>query len=101
MKHGLKAITRIPIDTLNDSHILFPDVQEKVLETDPVSAVRKLVVAIRASDKRRDSLQSTIHDLNQGEGLEIRNVNLLRDVDTRWSSTFLMIDRLLELYPVS
>jgi hypothetical protein len=28
-------------------------------------------------------------------------VGLLKDVETRWSSTFLMIDRVLELYLAS
>jgi hypothetical protein len=31
----------------------------------------------------------------------IREVGLLKDVDTRWSSTFRMIDRFLETYLVS
>ena len=35
------------------------------------------------------------------EDIRLREVQLLRDVDTRWSSTFLMIDRVLELYPAS
>ena len=35
-------------------------------------------------------------------GLEgLREVVLLKDMDVQWSSTFLMIDRVLELYPVS
>ncbi|KAJ3974853.1 hypothetical protein EV361DRAFT_588665 [Lentinula raphanica] len=42
----------------------------------------------------------TAADENEDALLE-RVVVLLRDVDTRWSSTFFMVDRFLELYPVS
>lgn len=31
---------------------------------------------------------------------KLREVGLLKDVDTRWSSLFKMIDRFLEMYPV-
>ncbi|KAJ3830979.1 hypothetical protein F5878DRAFT_550010 [Lentinula raphanica] len=40
----------------------------------------------------------TAADENEDALLE-RVVVLLRDVDTRWSSTFFMVDRFLELYP--
>jgi hypothetical protein len=84
------------------------------------------VKALRSSGQRRDDLRAVIKAGNaarswgrsnidtsdledgiesdsdeMGAEEEIRVVQLLRDVDTRWSSTFLMVDRLLELYPVS
>lgn len=36
-----------------------------------------------------------------GDDLELPLLQLLRDVEIRWSSTFLMIDRVLFLNPVS
>ncbi|KAJ3832358.1 hypothetical protein F5878DRAFT_548307, partial [Lentinula raphanica] len=63
---------------------------------------RKLVNACRSSGKRRDALRDAILSIRgaqHGRDDLMREVVLLRDVDTRWSSTFLMIDHLLELYP--
>ena len=49
---------------------------------------------IRASSLRRQHFSNTVENL----GLE--KLQLLRDVDTRWSSTLLMIERVLLLRPV-
>ena len=74
------------------------------LQEDPVKRARQLVTACRVSGLRREKFAATITEGNKtgafGEGVELRQVQLLRDVSTRWSSTFMMIDRLLELYPV-
>ncbi|THU83591.1 hypothetical protein K435DRAFT_689293, partial [Dendrothele bispora CBS 962.96] len=69
------------------------------LESDVVSAARKIVNTIRASDQRRETFQQIIKELNQTRenANKIPGLQLLRDVDTRWSSIFLMIDRLLLL----
>ncbi|KAF5358776.1 hypothetical protein D9758_008518 [Tetrapyrgos nigripes] len=85
------------------------------LEKDVISCVRKLVNACRASGKRRDGLRQILidklreaeaafqaanpHLQGTGASSDTRVVVLLRDVDTRWSSIYLMVDRLLELYP--
>lgn len=75
------------------------------LETDAVLSARQLVVACRASGQRRDDIARVIRDGNmQGGwgtvGQPLRVVTLLMDMEIRWSSTFLMIDRMLELAPV-
>jgi hypothetical protein len=75
------------------------------LKLDPVAAARKLVTACRASDQRRDTFEDTIEQGNAAGGFWdppeiLRVVGLLNDVGTRWSATFLMIDRLLEQYQV-
>ena len=74
------------------------------LDSDVVGKVRSLVSACRASGQRREDLRSTIMEGNSSksfpDGKELRNVQLLRDMDVRWSSTYLMIDRVIELYPV-
>ncbi|OJT08209.1 hypothetical protein TRAPUB_881 [Trametes pubescens] len=73
------------------------------LRSDAVKAARQLVAACRASGQHREEFTATIVEGNRkgtfGADTKLRVVQLLRDVDTRWSSTFLMIDRLLELYP--
>ena len=77
------------------------------LEADPVGKTRDLVTTCRSSGQRRHELQSVITEGNdsgrwQGEeGRKIPPVQLLQDCKTRWSSTFLLIDRVLMLYPVS
>ncbi|KAJ3816953.1 hypothetical protein F5880DRAFT_1626432 [Lentinula raphanica] len=74
------------------------------LSKDLIGHARKLVNASRSLGKRRDALRDAIITIQKsqsphGGDVPMREVVLLRDVDTRWSSTFLMIDRLLELYP--
>ncbi|KAJ7696975.1 hypothetical protein B0H17DRAFT_1266691, partial [Mycena rosella] len=64
---------------------------------------RQAVAACRASGQRRDDVRQIIVDGNakylwQPDGI-MRVVQLLRDCETRWSSTYLMSDRLIELYP--
>ncbi|KDR81152.1 hypothetical protein GALMADRAFT_61216 [Galerina marginata CBS 339.88] len=88
-KTGLKHLTKIPSD----------DPEVEALNGDVVAAVRKLVNACRASGQRRELLEEIIKKGNADGSFDLRIVTLLRDVDTRWSSTFLMIDRLLEMYP--
>jgi len=70
-----------------------------------VSSARRFVTACRASGQRREEFEKIIRDGNVSGGWGVNNeplrvVGLLKDVDTRWSSTFSMIDRFLEMYPV-
>lgn len=77
----------------------------ETLKRDVVGRERRLVAACRASGQRREDFKNTIVNGNEnggwGDAGLLRVVVLLRDVDTRWSSTFLMIDRVLELHLVS
>ncbi|THH30687.1 hypothetical protein EUX98_g3511 [Antrodiella citrinella] len=68
---------------------------------DPVTLVRKLVSSCRVSRLRRDDFHDTILKGNADGSFQqkLRPVQLLRDMEVRWSSTYLMIDRALELYP--
>ncbi|KAF5353140.1 hypothetical protein D9758_008770 [Tetrapyrgos nigripes] len=86
------------------------------LKVDLIAKVRKLVNACRASGKWCSTLQKTIIEICEADlkakeeaGVKITEddeenvikvVVLLRDVDTRWSSVFLMIDHMLSLYPL-
>ncbi|KAI0363254.1 hypothetical protein BV20DRAFT_958674 [Pilatotrama ljubarskyi] len=66
-------------------------------------AARSLIAKARQSGLHREEfaqiLEECIKNQTFGEGVEPSGKQLLRDVDTRWSSIFLMIDRLLSLYP--
>ncbi|KAI0072980.1 hypothetical protein K474DRAFT_1574178, partial [Panus rudis PR-1116 ss-1] len=84
----------------------------EMLAKDPISDVRQLVWACRASGQRREAFAKSIHEVNaaakaqaaaaeppvpEDKVMLLPEWQLLRDVDTRWSSTFLMIDRVLFL----
>ncbi|KAF8058973.1 hypothetical protein FPV67DRAFT_1391539, partial [Lyophyllum atratum] len=94
VKTGLKYITK---------ELAEEDVEYlEALQSDVVAAARKLVNTCRSSGQRREDLADTIKTGNLAgifgsDGMRV--VALLRDVDTRWSSIFLMIDRVLEMYP--
>ncbi|KAF8955646.1 hypothetical protein BDZ97DRAFT_1601166, partial [Flammula alnicola] len=77
------------------------------LEADLVGRCRSIVATCRASGQRRQALLKKIDEGNKSgywkgkldDGKDqIRLVQLLRDCETRWSSTFNMVDRVLELY---
>ncbi|KAH9925069.1 hypothetical protein B0H21DRAFT_700969, partial [Amylocystis lapponica] len=71
-------------------------------DDNPVKSARSLVTACRASGQRREDFKSTIETGNKENTFgnkKLPDAVLLRDVDTRWSSTFLMIDRVLEMNP--
>lgn len=74
------------------------------LANDPVSRARALARACRASGERREEFRRVIKAGNVAESFRdakrLREVELLLDVVTRWSATFLMTDRFLELYEV-
>jgi hypothetical protein len=81
-----------------------------LLQSDVVKLARQLVNFIRDSGQRREDFENVIRSGNESKSwgnsedeqpILLRVVGLLRDVDTRWSSTFLMIDRVLEMRPVS
>ncbi|KAJ7629923.1 hypothetical protein B0H17DRAFT_1164250 [Mycena rosella] len=75
----------------------------RIRRNDVGGLAHSIVTACRASGQRRADFEETIEKGNEnggwGEPPELlRVVGLLKDVDTRWSSIFLMIDRVLELY---
>ncbi|KAJ7482848.1 ribonuclease H-like domain-containing protein [Mycena galericulata] len=101
VKTGLKHLTELPAFdpdiVLDDEDMPVPQSLRDNLEywdalkLDPVGSARKLVTACRG----------VIVAGNEAGGWgdppeQLRVVGLLKDVETRWSATFLMIDRLLE-----
>lgn len=77
------------------------------LAADIIGMARKLVTASRVSGQRREDFELTIREGNkagswtdsEGNPLPLPVLQLLRDCETRWSSTFLMLDRVLTLLP--
>jgi hypothetical protein len=73
----------------------------EALRTKPVSNARSIVAICRKSGSRRTELRKTIAEgIRDGTWPHLQVVQLLRDCVTRWSSTYNMIDRCIELYPV-
>lgn len=72
------------------------------LRRDPVTMARKLVKTLRSSFARRQGLRETIAEGNRAgrftDQKKIAHAELLRDVDTRWSSMYFMINRFIEMY---
>lgn len=80
----------------------------RVLKADVLGVARKLITACRISGKRREEFVDTILGGNiretwvddDGNFFSRKALQLLRDCDTRWSSTHLMVDRVLVMLPV-
>ena len=77
---------------------------EDACAQDPIARLRKIVMAIRSSGQRRDALMSWIEMGNQSglfvlqnTPVQIKPMQLLRDVGTRWDSTYQMIKRCIEM----
>jgi hypothetical protein len=85
----------------------------KGLRRNPLKRARRLIRFLRASDQRKNLLRTVIEEGNerswftmkdkQGKRvvIDVPQLQLLRDVKTRWDSVYLMLDRLRSLRPVS
>ncbi|KAJ7161812.1 ribonuclease H-like domain-containing protein, partial [Mycena crocata] len=87
----LKAITNIDFDE-NDADNFEPDGPPAAtfmdaIERDPIATLRTIVRQIRSSSLRRQFFSDIL------KTLKLKDLELLQDVITRWSSTLLMIDR--------
>ncbi|KAH9844360.1 uncharacterized protein C8Q71DRAFT_697693 [Rhodofomes roseus] len=97
---GVRQLTDIPDDVYHDN-VATTDPYLDALRADPVVQARDLVRVSRASQQRREEFQDTIKEGNTQKAFgdqPLPEAVLLQDVDTRWSSLYLMIDRVLELY---
>lgn len=78
------------------------------LKRDPVRRARVVVRTVRSSGQRKDEFLSMIKTGNkkgsfkdqQGNQVVVKELQLLRDVRHRWSSLYVMLERLQELHPV-
>ncbi|KAJ7818482.1 hypothetical protein B0H14DRAFT_3089486 [Mycena olivaceomarginata] len=103
--HVVNIAVKTGLKELSDLLAYQPDIYWTALWNDPVTQARSLVTACRASGQRREAFEATVREANKAGGFGdppevLRVVGLLKDVDTRWSATFLMIDRILEQYLV-
>lgn len=102
---GIKTLPKVDDPTVKISQELQADpAYMAALKQDVVVSCRTLVNTCRASGQRQDDLLAVISDGNEHQifgDSGLRCVRLCRDMDVRWSSTLLMIDRALELYPVN
>jgi hypothetical protein len=125
--HVINISVQHILTALKDAYSLFEDhvysnptmdAYGVALQGDPIGRVRKLVSDCRVSGQRCSALRAVIRDGNKNkswpkimpdfnsppdapkEGGKLPDVQLLRDCEMRWSSTFLMISRFLTLYPV-
>jgi hypothetical protein len=79
------------------------------MKRDPVKRARTVVRILRSSDQRKRDFKEVIKNGNKSgwfRGFKssvvvVPDLEPLRDVKTRWDSTFAMIERLLMLRPVS
>ena len=85
-------------------------VYNQAIEADPIVQCWKLIANCWASGQHHENLQATITDANEaglfsrddkGVDIELPSLQLLCDIDTRWSSIYLMVEQALDLYPVS
>ena len=86
----------------NDALHVDPAYYDALLN-DPVDKARKLISSCRSSRQRRDDLQVAIREGNATKAFrdeQLPPLELLRDMEVRWSSTYFMIERFLVLYPV-
>jgi len=75
---------------------------EDALRSDPIGKTRSTVGVLWASGQQCAELREIIVKGNKDNcwNPPLRPVQLLRDVETRWSSLFGMVGRAIELYPV-
>jgi hypothetical protein len=89
-----------------------PDKQsfEEACKRDPIALGRDVVRALRVSGQRRELFTEVIKDGNEKRHFIVGNnpqpvtlpqLQLLRDVKTRWDSVYFMIRRLRVMRPVS
>jgi hypothetical protein len=79
------------------------------IRRDPIGLARSIVRFVRASSGRRHAFFNVIDQGNKEHDFapateplyELPKLQLLRDMDVRWDSTFLMIQRVIEMRPVS
>lgn len=111
MQHVLTAFENTScIDQVQEGHEKWKEAALKK----PLTRLRALIRALRASGRRREAFQACIREGNQnshfvdpearecGEEkvVQVPECALLRDVETRWDSVYHMISRARALRPV-
>ncbi|KAF5329696.1 hypothetical protein D9619_009224 [Psilocybe cf. subviscida] len=116
VKEGLKYLTHIsesnqdsvlgPEDSTQYTDALIDDADYyTALRSDVIACIRRFVTWVRASGQRREQFKTILQTGNTAGGWGnppkiLRNVGLKKEVETRWSSTYNMVDHFVELYLV-
>ena len=105
--------TDIPELTLDEGRLNILDDEVRAwytgLKRDPIKRARRIVRIVRSSDQRKQAFKKVIETGNHSgwfrshdnEAIVLPDLELLRDVKTRWDSVYCMIERLLVLLLVS
>jgi hypothetical protein len=101
-------IDQVAVEQMTLPHGVTRDGYRQVLAGDVLGTARKLIASCRVSGNRREEFLNTIFKGNLDETWTDENGNtisrdalqLLRDCETRWSSTYFMVDRVLVMLPV-
>src|SRR5258707_4739340 len=111
--HLFAQETDIPELTLNEEQLdIFDDEAQALytgLKCDPIKRAHRIVRIVRSSDQRKQVFKNVISTGNNSgwfrshnnEVIKLPNLELLRDVKTRWDSVYRMIEGLLEPWLVS
>jgi hypothetical protein len=106
-QHVISQFTDIELsesvdDFIADEVSYLPHLQtfEEAVKRDPVTLGRNIVRVLRSSGQRRDAFEQLIRDGNEKGWFTVEQLQLLRDVKTRWDSIYFMLRRLRELQPV-
>ena len=108
--HGIK-LSRVAESFDNQED---PELKEwfSGIERDPLRRARRLVNFFRASDQRKEGLRQAIKKGNESNKfigtdekgkpvvIKLPELELLKDVKTRWDSVYMMVERLRQLRPV-
>ncbi|KZT63538.1 hypothetical protein DAEQUDRAFT_680200, partial [Daedalea quercina L-15889] len=98
--HVINIAVQTGVRQLTNQRLMEQVTYALALQDDPVSQARTVVRVSKASGRRREEFQDTIKEGNAvklfGDS-PLPEAVLLLDVDTRWSSIYAMIDRVLEL----
>ena len=96
------------VDGTQGTHLENPaQSYEDAVKRDPIARGLNIVRVLRSSGQRREAFQEVIQDGNArgwfrvgDQTVQLRPLQLLRDVKTRWDSVYFMIKHLHELHPV-
>jgi len=115
-QHIIKEFTNIELADIEEIRLTtLPNLTntpsyEDAVKRDPVACGRNVVRILQSSGQRRDAFNDIIKDGNTKgwfrvgdppQVIQLRPLQLLHDVKTRWDSVYFMIRRLRELRPVS
>jgi hypothetical protein len=106
-QHVISQFTNIELSESIDEFIseelsYLPHLQtfEDAVKHDPVAMGCNIVRVLWSSGQRRDTFDQLISDGNKKGWFTVDQLQLLRDVKTRWDSIYFMLRRLRELQPV-